>query len=168
MRISDLLAPRTVSGVRFEVLYPPPGFLDRNVYEKWGQTNNHSLVVKATFKDISFLFPGDIHREAEKELVAMKGKALESDVVLVPHHGSKTSSSEYFVRQVAPRIAVISAGWRNIFRFPHKKVTKRYREQGCDIYRTDECGAIMIVTDGKRLEVQPYIKAEDRVAGMRE
>ena len=97
--------------------------------------------------------------EAEKELVGIAGADLACDVLLVPHHGSRSSSSQPFLSKVRPDVAVISAGWRNRFRFPHPTVLDAYKRSGCRIFHTDRNGAIVIKTDGNRLIVQPFISA---------
>jgi competence protein ComEC len=150
-----------INGVKFCFLYPPADFLARKASQKWRSTNNNSMVVKVSFGDISFLFAGDIMAEAEQELVGLAGADLVSDVLLVPHHGSRSSSSQPFLSKVQPDIAVISAGWKNRFRFPHPTVLNAYDRIGCRIYRTDRNGAIMLQTDGHRLVIRPFISATD-------
>ena len=119
------------------------------------------MVVKATFGKVSFLFPGDITSEAEKELVKLAGDELGCDVLLAPHHGSRSSSSQLFINRVQPKITVISAGWKNRFRFPHPSVLAAYQENGCRIFRTDLNGAIVITADGKHLTVKPFMPSGD-------
>jgi competence protein ComEC len=150
-----------INGVEFCFLYPPADFLARKASQKWRNTNNNSMVVKVSFGDSSFLFAGDIMADAEKELVGLAGADLSSDVLLVPHHGSQSSSSQPFLSKVQPDVAVISAGWKNRFRFPHATVLDAYDRIGCRIYRTDRNGAIQIHTDGNRLVVRPFISAND-------
>jgi len=151
-----------INGVEFLFLYPPADFLDKKrVGQKGRSTNNNSLVIKVSFGRVSFLFPGDIAAEAEKELVRLSGADLACDVLLVPHHGSRTSSSRIFLSEVKPDVAVISAGWKNRFRFPHATVLDAYRKRGCRILRTDHNGAIIFTTDGNRLRAQPFITAAD-------
>jgi len=155
--LEDLLRPRTINGVRFQALYPPSDFLARKTKDIWRNTNNSSLVLKVTFNKVSFLLPGDIGAEAEKELIGLAGSALDSDVLLVPHHGSKRSSTPEFLEYVDPSIAVISAGWKNIFGFPHPKVLKRYEARGCEVFRADQQGAITITTDGTDISGKPFL-----------
>jgi len=149
-----------INGVEFCFLYPPADFLAQKANQKWRSTNNNSLVVKVSFGDISFLFAGDIMAEAEQELVDLAGADLACDVLLVPHHGSRTSSSQPFLSSVQPEVAVFSAGWKNRFRFPHATVLTAYEKIGCRTFRTDQNGAIMIKTDGNRLTVQPFLPSE--------
>jgi competence protein ComEC len=150
-----------INGVEFIVLYPPADFITRKISDRWRNTNNNSLVVKVTFGNVSFLFPGDIMIEAEKELVKLAGDELGCDVLLSPHHGSRSSSSPLFLNRVQPDITVISAGWKNRFRFPHAAVLAAYQENGCRILRTDINGAIIITTDGNQLTVNPFISPDD-------
>jgi competence protein ComEC len=153
---------RLINGVEFLFLYPPADFLDKKkAGQKWRNANNNSLVIKVSFGRVSFLFPGDITAKAEKELVHLSGADLASDVLLVPHHGSRSSSSRSFLIKVKPDVAVISAGWKNRFRFPHSTVLEAYQERGCRILRTDRNGAIMLKTDGNRLIAQTIISATD-------
>jgi competence protein ComEC len=153
---------QVLNGVEFLFLYPPADFLDkRKAGQKWRNANNNSLVIKVSFGRVSFLFPGDITAEAEKELVRLSGADLACNVLLVPHHGSRTSSSRIFLSEVKPDVAVISAGWKNRFRFPHATVLEAYQKRGCRILRTDRNGAIEIKTDGNRLIAQSFISAVD-------
>lgn len=153
----DLVVPRIINGVRFEALYPPVDFLERKAKDGWRTPNNNSLVLKASFQDVSFLLPGDIGAEAERELTALACTNLKSDVLLIPHHGSRSSSTPKFLKCVKPQIGIISSGWRNIFGMPQQKVLKRYEALGCNIFRTDRQGAITITTDGKQINVKPFL-----------
>jgi competence protein ComEC len=109
--------------------------------------NNNSLVLKITYNGRSFLFPGDIDKDGEEALLS-NAAALRSDILLVPHHGSKGSSTMPFLRAVNPEICVISSGRGNRFGFPHKETLDRLKETGATIMRVDESGAIRI-TVGK-------------------
>ncbi|MBW2331283.1 MAG: DNA internalization-related competence protein ComEC/Rec2 [Deltaproteobacteria bacterium] len=155
--LKDLVKSRMINGVRFQVLYPPPDFLERKAEDGWRTKNNNSLVLKVSFRDISFILPGDIEAEAENELTSLACTALKSNVLLVPHHGGQNSSTHEFLKCVAPDIGAISSGWKNIFGFPHQKTLKRYQAQGCQIFRTDRHGAITITTDGTHLTVKPFL-----------
>jgi competence protein ComEC len=151
--------PRTckINGVALEILYPKRDFLDKRKKEKWRDTNNNSLVVKADFGKYSFLLTGDIMKRAERELVSMAGEKLASTVLIAPHHGSKSSSTGLFLDKVNPEYIIISSGWKNRFHFPHPSVLKRYTGLGCKIFRTDINGAITMATGGHSLEIRPYI-----------
>ena len=153
----DLVRPRMINGVRFQALYPPVDFLERKAKDSWRTPNNNSLVLKVSFQNISFLLPGDIEAEAERELTALACTTLKSDVLLVPHHGSRSSSTPRFLKCVKPEIGIISSGWRNIFGMPPQKILKRYEALGSHIFRTDRQGAITITTDGEHLSVKPFL-----------
>lgn len=156
----DMTIEHEINEVCLEILYPPKDFAEKG--EKWRRkTNNNSLVVKVTFGEVSFLFPGDIEAKAEKELVEMAGDKLKSVVLIAPHHGSKTSSSEAFLDAVDPEYVVISAGWNNRSRMPHWAVMKRYEERGYEIYRTDKDGAVSISTDGESVRIMTHISSDN-------
>jgi competence protein ComEC len=146
--------------VKLEVLYPPTDFAERKGENNWrNNTNNNSLVLKVTFGNISFLFPGDIEAPAEKELVAIAGDKLKSTVLIAPHHGSKTSSTEEFLKAVSPEYIIISLGWNNRFHFPHQQVMNRYEALGYKVFRTDIHGAVSISTDGNSsIRLEPHIR----------
>jgi competence protein ComEC len=162
----DMPRHQQINGVEFCFLYPPADFMARKADQKWRNANNNSLVVKVSFGRISFLFPGDIAAEAERELVGLAGKDLACDVLLVPHHGSRSSSSQPFLSKVQPDVAVISAGWKNRFRFPHAQVLKAYENIGCRLFRTDRNGAIMFKTDGNHLSVEPFLPLDQAPEGL--
>ncbi|WP_346885741.1 ComEC/Rec2 family competence protein [Clostridium sp. UBA4395] len=114
--------------------------------------NNHSIVIKYTNKNTSFLFTGDMEEEVENILLASK-KSLESTVLKVAHHGSKTSSSKGFLSKVNPRIAVISCGMGNDFGHPHKNTLKALENLNSKILRTDINGNIIIKTNNDKLMI---------------
>lgn len=146
-----------IKGVRLKALWPPAhisGSLSSLSYEG---VNDSSLVLKITFGKISFLVPGDISVEIEKQLVA-SGADLKSDVLMIPHHGSIHSSRPEFVRAVGCRWAIVSAGKANVFRHPHPVVVKRYRDAGAEILSSAQHGAVMFTTDGNSVRVESYIK----------
>jgi competence protein ComEC len=157
----DISRHQRINGVEFYFLYPPADFMARKADQKWRTANNNSLVVKVSYGRISFLFPGDIAAEAEKELVGLAGADLACDVLLVPHHGSRSSSSPPFLSKVQPDVAVISAGWKNRFRLPHAKVLNAYENIGCRLFRTDRNGAIVFETDGNHLSVEPFLPSDE-------
>ena len=145
---------RFVGDVRVEALHPAEGWMPAG-QSKRGWTNNNSLVLRIVFGDHSFLFTGDIEKEAETRLLR-DDKKLGAHVLKVPHHGSKTSSTYYFVEEVSPQYAIFPLGYKNIFRFPSKRVVRRYENRGCQILRTDLDGAITVISDGKQLQVKTY------------
>jgi competence protein ComEC len=143
-----------INNVELQILHPENDFIFRNKYEAWRNLNNNSIVAKVVFGEHTFLFPGDIMAMGEKMLVASKGGVLKSDVLLVPHHGSATSSTPLFLSHVNPKTVIISAGWKNRFGFPDEKVLRRYETMDCNVYRTDVHGAIRIWSDGERMQIR--------------
>ena len=152
---SGIRKNRVINGTMFKILYPEAGFKGKN--EKWRKGDNSSLVLKAAFGSKSFLFTGDIKAKGESDLVKTSGNLLKSTVLVVPHHGSKSSSTDVFVDTVDPEIAIVPVGWNNRYKFPHPEVLERYKSKRCRILRTDENGAVMMSTDGKSLKVASMI-----------
>ena len=85
------------------------------------------------------------------------GSALKSDILLVPHHGSRTSCSGIFLKSVGARLCIISSGTGNYFRFPHKETLERLQKSGCRIMRTDQSGAIEISFKRNGLDIETYL-----------
>lgn len=110
--------------------------------------NNNSLVFKISYKAFSMLFPGDILSAREDHLAKVNGLNLHSEILLSPHHGSSSSSTEIFLDKVLPKSVIISCGRNNQYKFPHPDILKRYNDMGIRIFRTDRDGAIFISSDG--------------------
>ena len=106
--------------------------------------NNRSLVLRMTYKGKALLFPGDIEGETETRLVEKYGEDLKSDVMLVPHHGSRYSSTKYFLEIVRPEISVISSRKGNRFNFPKPETIERLESVGTRIFRIDQKGAVSV------------------------
>ncbi|MFH1673935.1 MAG: DNA internalization-related competence protein ComEC/Rec2 [Pseudomonadota bacterium] len=153
VRLNRDSKPRIINGVRLNVLHPPADFLSHT----GSNPNENSLVVKAVFGETAFLFPGDIEAEAERELTAHAETESKSNILLAPHHGSRTSSTPVFLDYVQPDIVIFSARSSSRFRHPHPEVLKRYKTRNCKMLRTDRDGAIMITTDGKEVRIKKYL-----------
>ncbi len=138
---------------RLEVLHPPCESFRIRCKSRSSETNNRSLVLRVKLGEASVLLPGDVEAEAEKLLVGREN--LASTVLLAPHHGSKSSSSEEFLKVTRPRIVVFSsrAGDKGLV---HPQVLQRYRELGAEIFHTGEDGMISLETDGQDLSVKSY------------
>ncbi|WP_244833019.1 ComEC/Rec2 family competence protein [Clostridium sp. BJN0001] len=118
--------------------------------EKYEDLNNYSIVIKVEYKNTSFLFTGDAEDVSEKEMLN-KNLNLKADVLKVGHHGSHSSTTKEFLNAVSPRFAVISVGKDNDYGHPNDEIIKRLENFGTTIYRTDECGSIVCISDGKNI-----------------
>jgi competence protein ComEC len=115
--------------------------------------NDNSFVMRLSYGRRSVLFVGDAEREAEEALVAM-GAHLQADVLKVGHHGSRTSSTEPFLRAVEPSLAVASQGRDNGFGHPHEDVVARYERLGIPLWLTSRVGGVTLSTNGERWELE--------------
>lgn len=111
-------------------------------------TNDTSIVLKIQYGETSFLFTGDAEREAEQAMLA-RGADLSATVLKVGHHGSDTSTTYPFLREVMPQYAVISVGADNSYGHPTAETLSRLRDAGATVFRTDLQGDIFAVSDGK-------------------
>jgi len=123
-------------GVDFELLHPPPA-------RAW-QGNNTSCVLRVSNGSDSLLLSGDIEAVAEQRLVTTYGAELASEALVAPHHGSKTSSSEAFIKAVKPDYVLFPVGYRNRYHFPRPRILRRYIDHGSQVLRTDYDGAITL------------------------
>lgn len=131
-------------GVQFSILWLQPSYVALN-------NNASSCVLRVHNAQHSLLIPADIGRLEEGELVA--AGLSPTDIVIAPHHGSKTSSSALFIQTLQPQYTVFSAGYMNHFRHPHPDVVARYNAAGSVLQRTDQMGAIRF-TVGEAIQVQ--------------
>lgn len=143
------------SGIVMEVLHPPrgkiPSGIDRN-------TNNLSVVIRLVYGDVAFLLTGDVEQDVERHLLDTRDQKLRSQVLKVAHHGSNSSTSASFLREVSPDSAVISAGADNRYGHPHPDVVARLDaavgEEG--VFITARDGSVEYVTDGTELWVKTH------------
>jgi competence protein ComEC len=155
--VSNIFPEKIFNGVRVNVLWPPNYSAAQMNNLSYDEVNDSSLVLKITFGKISFLIPGDISSDIEEQLIKSKID-LRSDVLVVPHHGSGHSSSAEFIKAVACRYAIVSAGKANVFHHPHPSTLQRYNDAGVNIFRTDRDGAVTLTTDGNNLHINTFIK----------
>ncbi|MGE3855997.1 MAG: DNA internalization-related competence protein ComEC/Rec2 [Dehalococcoidia bacterium] len=134
--------------VTIEVLAPPVATLPATL----ASTNDTGLVLLVRIGERRILLPADVERAGEAWLVA-SGLDLRADAMVVPHHGSDTSSTRAFLDAVQPRVAVVSVGARNAYGHPDADVLARYG--AARLYRTDESGDVALRSDGDRLWVAP-------------
>ena len=119
--------------------------------------NNDSVVLQLKFGENSILFTGDIEKQAEAQILAANSD-LRVDVVKVPHHGSRTSSTEAFVSATSPKYAIISVGQKSMFGHPHKEVVERWAINGAQVLTTGDCGMITVTMDGKTMAISKFVK----------
>ena len=134
-----------IDGVEVKILYAP----------KSGTGNEISNVYQIRYGGVSFLITGDLISENEAEILRA-GIDVSSTVLKVSHHGSRTSSSEEFLRAVNPKVAVICVVYGNNFNHPRAEVLEKLEKVGAKIYRTDIDGLIKFKTDGKKLTVSTF------------
>jgi competence protein ComEC len=136
--------------VELIVLWPPLG--------EDLSDNNNSIVLRLEFGERSILLTGDIEKAAEGSLVASQ-QSLRADVVKVPHHGSKTSSTDAFVLATKPTFAIISVGRNSMFGHPHQEVVDRWQASGATVLTTGASGTITVATNGKDLRLKEFVES---------
>lgn len=150
--------PQRWGQVVMQVVHPPveDGSAAPGRWGKKPKPNDESIVLRVQSGDQAMLLTGDLEREGEATLIG-SGATVAAQVLKVPHHGSRQSSTEALLRAVRPEAALLSVGHRNPFRHPHPDVLARYQADGVRIWRTDRDGAISV-------EMRP---GETRVWGRR-
>lgn len=131
-----------LGGASFQILAPVKDYGD--------ELNNWSVGLRLVNGKNSFLFCGDAEKEAEEDMEA-SGYELKSDVLKVSHHGSSTSSTQEFIERVNPAYAVISCGKNNDYGHPNKETLERLENQGTEVFRTDQLGTIVAVSNGENI-----------------
>ncbi|HEY8119144.1 MAG TPA: DNA internalization-related competence protein ComEC/Rec2 [Methylophilaceae bacterium] len=127
-------------GVRFDMLSPDfASYQDADIKD-----NNRSCVLRVTSRYGNLLLTGDIERVIEEKLLATMPEQLAANVLVAPHHGSKTSSSPDFIDAVKPGITIFTVGYRNRFGHPKPLVVDRYSQAGSQLYRSDQDGALLL------------------------
>jgi len=145
LRPTELCGDARVHGAaRLSVLWPCPS------YDPGHDPNDNSIVLRIDHGRRSFLFTGDIEAHAEQAIVASRVN-LDADVLKVPHHGSRTSSSQGLLDAASPSIAIVSAGAFNRYGHPHREVWERLVRAVPDVVRIDQRGGTIVVSDGERL-----------------
>ena len=133
--------------VKFSLLSPPS-------VETLSGENNRSCVLQIKTRQFQILLPGDIERTAEHWLLMNYQDKLQADVLIAPHHGSKTSSSAPFLKALGLDYVLIPAGYMNRYGFPHKTVLQRYQAFNIDWLVTGKAGAVVVQTKGRRMEIE--------------
>ena len=141
----------TWDGVRMEVLHPLAGD-----YDEKRKSNNLSCVLRIEAGDRRLLLTSDIEARDEAALLQRAPGKLAADVLLVPHHGSRTSSTPEFIAAVGARHALIPVGYRNRFGHPKADVVERHEASGAQLWRTDRDGALRVLMAGGELTVSAW------------
>jgi competence protein ComEC len=145
-------------GVRFEMLHPSlASYTQEDIRD-----NERGCVLRISSGTHSVLLATDIEKASEARLLESYAGKLPATLLIVPHHGSKTSSSPAFVQAVHPRYAVFTVGYRNRFRHPNDEVYARYRAAGSELLRSDTDGAIIVNMDARDFTVERYRKSHAR------
>jgi competence protein ComEC len=150
-----------IKGKNQKITYPIPGTsyslgeakftILAPISDDYGSNaNNYSIAFRLTYGETSFLFTGDAEQESESEMLS-SGEELAVDVYKVAHHGSDSASTQEFMKVISPKYAVISCKEGNSYGHPHAEVLNRLRQMGIEIFRTDEQGSIIAVSDGKHI-----------------
>ncbi len=152
----ELKSSFTLNGVKFEILHPgntPGASVDP---QDSSAVNNSSLVIRVCYKGSCVLFTGDIEQETERHLAEEKIGRLSSQVLLVPHHGSSSSSTPAFLKAVNPAACIISARKRG-----HRSVESRLEALDVPIYRTSEHGAVEVTVTREGLQIKSFIPGKE-------
>ncbi|MBT9614187.1 MAG: DNA internalization-related competence protein ComEC/Rec2 [Burkholderiales bacterium] len=145
-------------GVGFEVLYPMP-----DAYTERRKDNDRGCVLRVAVGEHTLLLPADIEMKSERELLARVSDKLRAEVLIVPHHGSRTSSTPEFVAAVQPEVAIFTVGYRNRFQHPKPDVVARYRALNAQLLQSDTAGAIEITMPSKGpIAIRSYRKQNPR------
>lgn len=144
----DASFSKTIGGCRVECLFP--GTFIESRYSH----NDHSQVLKISDGSSSFLFTGDIGKDIEEILTGESCSSLKADVLKVPHHGSKSSSSRPFLSCVAPGLAIYSFSKNNRFNFPHPRVVENYKAQRVNTLSTASRGGIKITSLAGKIKIE--------------
>ena len=137
----------------FDILWPDSNLIENN------STNNNSIVTNLVFDEFKILFTGDVEEIAENEIVKKykNTNRLKCSILKIPHHGSKTSTTEEFLKLVNPQIGLIGVGKDNKFNHPNIEVLERLQKNGSKIYRTDANGEIRIIVDTRmRIKIKKF------------
>jgi competence protein ComEC len=133
-----------IEGLAVDIIAP--------VRDDYEDLNNHSAVIMIKFKETNFLFMGDAEALSEGDITA----DVDALVLKVGHHGSNTSTSESFLKRVNPFFAIISVGAGNSYGHPDEAVLSRLDDADVNVYRTDEDGTIILVSDGENITVHTF------------
>ena len=142
----------TFGDVKIEVLYP-----EKDSDTEAVSDNNHSMVLRVNFGLRKFLLTADIEKATENNLLNAP-EFVQTDVIKVAHHGSRTSSIAEFINASKAKLAIVSVGKNSPFGHPHSEVVERWKTSGAKVMTTGENGTISVSTDGKDLQLRTFGK----------
>ena len=116
-----------------------------------GNMNNYSIVLKVSFGDIDTIMTGDAETDIEEKILD-SGADIDAEILKVGHHGSDTSNSEAFIDAISPEYALISSKVGNKYEHPIKSTMEKLEERNIEVYRTDECGSVVMTIEGNNIE----------------
>lgn len=135
-------------GVTLQLFYPDPMASSKN---------DGSIAMRLSYKEVSFLFTGDLEMAGEQYLVAQHGDKLKSTVYKLGHHGSKTSSTPVLLDHAQSQVGLVSSGRRNRYGHPHKSVISTCENRDMQMFRTDHHGAVTLSSDGQDLNIHTFL-----------
>jgi competence protein ComEC len=142
-------------GVDFEILNPDAAsYADEKMRD-----NNRGCVLRISIGEQHILLTADIEKDAERQLLKQHADKLSATLLVVPHHGSKSSSTEEFIAAILPDYAVFTVGYRNRFGHPKDEIVQRYADSGAELLRSDEDGAIVVEMGAQSLQIERYRKS---------
>lgn len=150
-----------VAGTEIRLLHPLEYYPSASPQPYPLDLNNNSLVLKMTYRGESLLFPGDLAAHGERLVMGEAGPELSAQVLLAPHHGSKTSCTRGFLEKVNPGLCIISSGRNNRFGFPHQATLERLEQARCRIIRIDRVGAVQLELDDEGIKVQSFLRGKN-------
>jgi len=145
-------------GVSFEMLHPGAA----SYYKANVRDNNRGCVLRISIGKQHVLLAADIEKDTEQQLLKEHADKLPATILVVPHHGSKTSSTGGFIAAVRPDYAVFTVGYRNRFGHPKQEIVHRYLDTGAQLLRSDEDGAILVEMNAQGIQVERYRKSHRR------
>lgn len=143
IRLHEDVLLESPAGAQFQVMSP-------RVDADWDDTNNYSAVIRLVYGETSFLFTGDAEKESEK-IILEDGYGVSADVLKCGHHGSSSSTTKDFLKEVDPTWAILSCGVDNSYGHPHRETLEKLKKQNVTVYRTDQDGTILARSDGKNI-----------------
>ncbi|MEY8214845.1 MAG: DNA internalization-related competence protein ComEC/Rec2 [Colwellia sp.] len=145
-------------GLAFDILWPLAALSSTETFNRGKQKNDDSCVILISdHQGATLLLTGDISSKVEKKLLKLYPQ-LSVDILQVPHHGSKTSSSQAFLSQLSPKVALVSAGYLNRWYMPVPTVSQRYHDENIQLLNSAKLGQIIITVDDLGIRTQSYVE----------